>query len=168
MDPLKILSSIYDLLASSSSKDLESAANAAGNNSDISEALWMLAKYRRRHNIGTSTTKSSKRKRAEPPLITGKSVKQSNATLYNGMTTQLEKVVYSDYFHSNEELAAYLDSVGMPVKFNRKDGRSRMVQKIVTNIKKLPYSEQKKILSNIFSVLPKSETSSWFEAIRRK
>ena len=77
-----------------------------------------------------------------------------------------ELVLDSRFFPTNEELASYLNGIGLDVSFHKKDGRDRIRRKLLRSLQRTPVSERDNLVSRILAALPKTETAGWFEAIR--
>ena len=66
----------------------------------------------------------------------------------------------------NADVANYLNRLDFDVTFRGKDGRRGMLERVLRCLDRLSPAEQKSIRQSIIKVLPKSETSGWFDAIR--
>lgn len=154
MKDLEILARLYDFLATWPSADFARICHSAHVEPEVRACLRALADARRsleKRYSASGTSSARNRMSDEPP--------------YERRIREL--VLNRKYHHTTEELTRHLNSIGLlSIKFNKRDGRKRMSDKLLRNLKKLSSKDRHECLTRLFAALPKSETSEWFEAIR--
>ena len=167
MDAMQILSRLYDLLSQSSEKDLRDAARLAGDDSDLADAIIILAGFKRvsgkaqQSSLGSGSNQPRKHRRSTRPTS------QRSMFPPNGADKKLADVILSKkFFKTNKELGKYLSHVNVPFRVDVKDSRKRIYNKIVNWLEQLPSDRQRIAYMELLQVLPPSETAGWFDAIR--
>ena len=167
MNALEIIGKLYTLLSECNSRELGEAASIAGD-SDLGFALAELAKAKQaieskqhgKHNRRVPTN-------SQPSVVPSHDQSTKRIPPRNGIESRLERIVLDPrVISSNSELAIFLTSLGLDATFRKKDGRQIMLRKLLDAIYSLDADSKKRVLSTLFSVLPKTETSGWFDAIR--
>ena len=163
---MQILARLYDLLSQASEKDLREAAKLAGEESDLTDVILMLARFKRVSGRARAGRVGSS-PRLKKSTVSSKSSNHRSVFPSNGAARKLAEVILSkEYFPTNRELAKYLKNAGVPFSVNAKDSRKRVFNKIVNWLNKLPHERQRKAYMELLRVLPPSETAGWFDAIR--
>jgi hypothetical protein len=172
-DAMQLLARIFALLSECTASDFDRAAAAAGNSSTLASALRHLAEYKREHGQ-TLPLHSATGAEPSPTSFTKaaaerKGMSVGSSTLPPQLVARLKEVILStQHFAQTRELIGHLQKSGITARFLQKEGRARILSKVLSEIRKDFPDQRARKLESILSVLPvTNETARWFEVIRR-
>jgi hypothetical protein len=140
MNSLKLMSKLCSLIAEYSADDFDRAATTVTANSELGQALASLAKVRRA--LARPASPPVERPR---PATSTETVQPQNDPL-----ARLEEMLL-DYslFGSNRDLVACLQDLELPVEFRYREGRPRIIKKLLRYGGDLPLAQQQSLVENL-------------------
>ena len=161
MDSMEVLSRVYALLGDAESRDLDKAARLVPD-SELSQALHLLARYRHRHRASSRRSARVTTRPVQETLLPNS--RAVSTPMINGVHKRIK--LLSAMIPSTKELVRYLNETGLAIRFDRKAGRARMLERLAQHLESLSVKDQLRHVPRVFRALPKSETAEWFDAIR--
>ena len=167
MNEIKVLASVYKVIAESNENILEKLSKSKNQPREILDVVLALKKAKKA--LDTQVEKKEGIKKALTPRKTGGftiSWNPQSKRLWESILNAFEDK--KTYHITNKSFIQAFTNSGLQTSARAKDGKQLVVLKIEKSLSDLDNSKRTKILGSVLSCMGLSQTKGYIEAIRSK